>query len=233
VAVSGHDTYVAGLSLLPNDQYNRAAYWKNGIETDLTDGSAPAAINSITIHGTDIYTAGSYYQGQNANTWGQPVAACWKNNTLLPLDSTGIAIPGGSTATSIAVNGGDVYVTGYIGLTAALWKNGVLQHLDHSNVSPNLSFGFCVALSGNDVYVSGTDANTAGYWKNGALTSLITGAPVQSGATSMCIQGNDRYMAGYIGINGQPVYWKNDTTQYLQNNGEPYSVNGIAVSRHQ
>jgi hypothetical protein len=233
VAVSGDDTYLAGMSWLPNDQYSRAAYWKNGTETDLTDGSAPAAINSITIYGADIYTAGYYNQGQNANTQGQPVAACWKNNTLLPLDNARVAVPGGSTAKSIAVNGGDVYATGYIGLTAAMWKNGALQQLDHSNVSPNLSFGFCVALSGNDVYVSGSDANTAAYWKNGALTSLITGAPVQSGATSMYFQGNDRYMAGYIGLNGQPVYWKNDTTQNLQNNGEPYSVNGIAVSRHQ
>lgn len=233
IAVFGDYIYAAGMAWLPNEQYSRAAYWKNGIETDLTDGSAPAAINSIVIRGADVYMAGYYNRGQNANTAGEPVAACWKNNTLLPLDSADAVVTDGSTATSIAVNGNDIYVTGYIGLTAALWKNGVLQHLDHSDVSPNLSFGLCVGLSGSDVYVSGSDAITAAYWKNGALTSLIKGTPVQSGATSMYFQGDDRYMSGYIGLNAEPVYWKNDTLQTLENNGEPYSITGIAVSRHQ
>jgi hypothetical protein len=161
------------------------------------------------------------------------VATAWKNQTLLALDSAATNVPGGATAQSIAVNGNDVFVTGYIGLTAALWKNGVLRHLDHSDASPNMSFGFCVALYGNDVFVSGADDNAAAYWKNGAVTSVISGTPVQSGVTSMYFQGADRYMAGYIGLNGEPVLWKNDTTHTLQNNGEFYSVTGIAVSRHQ
>jgi hypothetical protein len=232
ITVSGNDIYMAGMDWRSGDQYGRAAYWKNGVETFLTDGSAQAAVNAIAVNGTDVYLAGYYNQGQNANTWGEPVAACWKNNTLQQLDSAAISILGGATAKSVAVTGGSVYVAGYIGLTAALWKNGALQQLDH-NVSSNISFAFCVALNGNDVYVSGTDANTAAYWKNGAVTNLISGAPIQSGVEGLYFQGTDRYMAGTVGLNGQPVYWINDIILTLQNSGEFYNVNGIAVSRHQ
>lgn len=233
IAVSGNEVCVAGRVWQQNEQYGRAAYWINGVETDLTDGSAPAAINSIVISGTDVYLAGYYNQGQNANTWGEPVAACWKNQTLLPLDSAAASAPTGATATGVAVNGSDVYVTGYIGFTAALWKNGALQTLKHNSGSPAYSFGFSVALNGGDVFVSGSDVNEAAFWQNGAVNNLITGAPVQSGAQSLYFQNGDMYMAGYIGLNGQPVYWKNKVMYPLQNNGEFYNVNGIAVSRHQ
>jgi hypothetical protein len=73
IAVSGNDVYVAGRSWQAGNQYGRAAYWKNGVETDLTDGTAPACVYSIVLHGGDIYMAGFYNQGQNAipraNLW--------------------------------------------------------------------------------------------------------------------------------------------------------------------
>jgi hypothetical protein len=230
IAVSGTDVYAGGQVYVAGDTYGRAAYWKNGVETDLTDGSVPACVYAIAVSGADVYMAGQYNVDLNGVISAFPVAACWKNQTPVPLD--GAVVPAyGSYGKGIAVKGADVYVTGYIEFGAALWKNGSLQPLDDNSGYPLDTFGFGVALNGTDVYVTGEHGNQAAYWKNGTIKDLISGAYVASGVQSICFQGNDVYMGGYMVQ--APVYWKNDTTRTLQNNGEPYSVNGIAVSRHQ
>jgi hypothetical protein len=147
----------------------------------------------------------------------------------MPLDSA-LVFSYGSFAKGIAISGNDVYVTGYIAFSAELWKNGVLQPLANNSGAPLGSFAFAVASNGSDVYVGGAYGNEAAYWKNGAITSLVNGAFVASSVSGFCFQGNDVYMCGSLNA---PTYWKNDTTYTLQNNGESYAVDGIAVSRHQ
>jgi len=59
-----------------------------------------------------------------------------------------------------AGNGSDVYVTGYEGTVAKLWKNGVAQNL--FSESSLRSSGEHKAEA-NSVYVSGNDTYVAGY----------------------------------------------------------------------
>jgi hypothetical protein len=229
IAVSGSDIYVGGTVLKPGDMYGRAVYWKNGIETDLTDGTAYANVDAIAVSGTDVYTAGQNNQHDYGNTAGISVAACWKNQTLIPLNGA-LILSYGSFAKGIAVSGNDVYVAGYIAFGAALWKNGVLQPLLDNSGYPLGSDAFTVGINGSDIYVGGGYGNEAAYWKNGVRTNLVNGAFVSSGVGGICFRGSDVYMCG--GLNG-PVYWKNDTAYTLQNGGESYVANSIAVSRHQ
>jgi len=230
ISVSGNDIYVGGAIYKPGDKYERAVYWKNGVEYDLTDGSTESYVSSIAVNGNDVYTVGQYNLPDNGNTAGTPVATYWKNQTVMTLE--GALVPSyGSFAKGIAINGSDVYVTGYIGFGAALWKNGTLQPLDDSSGSPLDAYSFTVGINGSDIYLGGEHGNEASYWKNGTIKDLISGPFVASGVQCICFQGSDVYMGGYLG--NAPVYWKNDTAHSLQNNGEAYSVTGIAVSRHQ
>ncbi len=108
ICVSGFDVYVAGNGYSSGPY---AAYWLNGTENALTDGSLSAAANSIVVSGTDVYVAG--YEGNYAKYWlnGSPV-----NLT----DGTQEA-----RANQIFFYGSDVYVVGKEGDYAMLWKIGV------------------------------------------------------------------------------------------------------------
>ena len=230
IAVSGSDVYVGGWVQDAGDTHSRAVYWKNGIETSLTDGTTSSMVNSIAVNGSDVYCAGQNNQPDEGNSGGLNKAACWKNQTQIPLNGAVVASDG-TFARGIALSGTDVYVTGYIISGVALWKNGSLQTIDDSSGSPLDSFGFAVGINGSDVYVLGEHGNEAAYWKNGTIKDMITGTYVASNVQGICFHDSDIYMSG--NLSGTPVYWKNDTTYTLQNAGEQYMVSGVAVNRHQ
>lgn len=229
IAISGNNVYVGGAGYKPGDNYTRATYWKNGAENDLTDGTTQAYVSSIAVSGNDVYTAGQNNLPDHGNVAGTSVAACWKNDAIILL-SGALTQSYGSFAKGITVSGDDVYVAGYIMFSAALWKNGVLQNLDNDSDFPLGSFAFTVAVNNTNVYIGGGYGNEAAYWKNGVKTDLINGEFVSSTVGGINFEGDDVYMCGEL-INA-PVYWKNNISYTLQNNGEAYSVNGIAVGRH-
>lgn len=199
LAVSGNDIYVGGVIYKPGENYGRAVYWKNGVENDLSDGSAAAYVNAIAVNGSDVYIAGQNNLPDNGNTAGLNVAAYWKNQTLIPLAGATVSSYG-SFAKGIAISGSDIYVTGYIEFGAALWKNGILQPLEDNSGYPLDTYAFAMAVNGSDIYVGGAHGNEASYWKNGTIKDLISGPYVASGVQSICFQGNDVYMGGYLGM---------------------------------
>lgn len=129
-------------------------------------------------------------------------------------------------AIGIFLQANDVYVAGFESNgtknVAKLWKN---------NVATNLSDGSKNAVA-NAVFVSGTDVYVTGFeaygilgsveltrpvlWKNGVATYLpISGADRIGVATSVCVLGNDVYVAGTEKVWVSPFYyhtaklWKN------------------------
>jgi hypothetical protein len=150
----------------------------------------------------------------------------WKNGAATELV---VPTPGNAydyisgSASGIAVNKNDVYVTGYAG-GGKYWKNGAESDL------PNgfSCYPSAIAVNGNDVYLAGSiDStspgafSTATYWKNGQATALADN-PGLSFAYSIALNGSDVYVGG--AVNGSAVYWKNGALVKLSPNGAVYST---------
>jgi hypothetical protein len=209
IFVLGSDVYVTGYEKLYSQNFMQTNYvkvWKNGIAIDLGASIYRASGSSIYVAGSDVYVAGYVSSGVGTSAGDGKV---WKNGVVSNL--TPIFANNANNrynwgqATSVFVNGSDVYVAvnegGYFNslssnLTLAkVWKNGIATNLtsDSTNTIANSIF-----VSGIDVYVAGAQMNTAGIyvakvWKNGIATSLSDGI-VNTYATSVAIKGTDVYV---------------------------------------
>jgi hypothetical protein len=201
IYVSGADVYVAGWIRVDNKRL-AAAYWKNGVPTYLTDGTTDCTAAAIAVSGNDVYVAGTVgFQDMNIEggfLFGPEAkiyATYWKNNQAVTLSTIG------SYASSIFVNGADVYVAGAIGSA--------------SSVTVSTPFG-------------GMSGNLATYWKNGVQVNLNDDNQTSLANAISVTQNGDVYLGGTI--NNQAVYWVNGTRTYLPNNSSrippPYSING-------
>jgi hypothetical protein len=207
------DIYIAGYEKSVNGN-KVAKYWKNGVVTELTDGSSNSNATDITLNNGVVYVCG--------NEGG--VSKYWKNGVPKILGTAGF-----NTCNAICVSNDDVYTCGYQDYgqayaKAVYWKNGVAVPLtDGGRRAEALS----IEVVGNDVYVVGTieytvgnsSGNKATLWKNGNPTPLST---KNSYASDVKVIGTDVYIAGDIddgtfGGNYNPAYWKNGiATTYLK-----------------
>jgi hypothetical protein len=222
------DIYISGT------MNGRAVYWKNDTLVYLTDGTLPAAANSIIVSGNDVYVAG--------REGGQ--AAYWKNGTKNQVVTDGGSNQGRSTgATSIAILGNDVYLGGYqanptIGNSGRvyigrIWKNGI--RFDSLTYSPAV-FVNSLFVSGNDLYVAGSGLGVAKYWKNGIEQDLVDG----TSSASIVASGDGVFVAGQQfnnqlpDVNGRPPviakYWKNGNPVNLTDGSTGAGTTSIAVS---
>ena len=202
------NVYAAGSERVSASVY-LAKTWKNGVATDLTNGSFDAQAASIYVSGTDVYAC-----GYERNVGGFLIAKYWKNGIATSLT-------GGTTnarAFSIFVSGADVYVAGVerqAGGTevARYWKNGTAVTL--SNLSMT-AYSTGIFVSGGNVYVCGAETNASGkyvakLWTNGTATDLSDGT-TNASAWGVYVSGADVYVAGEISdaLNVQSAkYWKN------------------------
>lgn len=141
-----------------------------------------------------------------------------------------------SWANAITVSGSDIYLAGYVGQTAAYWKNGTLNSLADLFYITSIANG--IQVSNSEVYVVGAinlsglqaySGSTAVYWKNGVVTKLTN--DVGSVANAIVISGNDIYIAGAIYDNADDLpraaYWKNGALVKLNSK---YSIaNSITI----
>ncbi len=254
IAVSGSDVYVGGTVFLPTGTTEKAAYWKNGKETDLTDTGTAWAFQPA-LRGGDVYVPGYIF-----GPYQQVYPVYWKNGERFNLDASTRGV-----ATGIAIADTDIYIVGqvYDGPfdTALVWKNGEpwngLEAIEAGTFNqiyasgndiyvtfqsgyslnqqafthlPGAGAAVSVFVSGTDVYVAGTDSTAhAAYWKNGVLVSL----PNYKNATDafalgIAVAGPDVYVIGQTILNGftKGVVWKNGVEDSLTGNGE---LTGVVV----
>jgi hypothetical protein len=153
IAISGNDVYTAGA--VSNGYGTVATFWKNGDPVQLSTPFDAVLANSIAVADGNVYVAGTQYLSDHTtgklwkngidmhladdlnlsadyvavsnndvyvSTSGDQIAKYYKNGSAVALD-----LPG-SIASSIAVNGKDVYVAGTktngTHNVATYWKNG-------------------------------------------------------------------------------------------------------------
>ena len=198
-----------------------AKLWKDGVVSNLTDGTKAAFAQSVYVANNDVYVAGDEREN------GKLVAKYWVNNEEVKL-TDGQKY---SRAYSIAKSGSDVHVAGFEDngshVVAKYWRNGTSIPLTDGSKT---STAHCVAISGSDVYILGYEAGYVKFWKNGI--EKVFDSSYQVLVNSMTVDNTTVYLAGESLGNGlidRATYWVNDSAIYLTD-GKYYSqANGIFV----
>jgi hypothetical protein len=216
IIVSQGSIYIAGRYELPGSRYY-ACYWKDGVRTDLEEGTSFSSRNSIAI------ADGSFYAVSNpANSGITLNAGYWKDGTKIDLP-----VPERATwqrTTGITISDDSIFVTGYyyIGtygdsdyrLEYCYWKDGTRTELPFPEEAiPAYNGAGAIATLGGATYVAGKYATSTQYsdelplpvtlpcyWKDGGRTDL----PIPTGAGGLYANvgaiaalGNSVYITGY------------------------------------
>jgi hypothetical protein len=148
IFVSDGKVYVAGRRRTPSGL--QATLWINGKPEDLVCEPSNSCANFVFVLDGNVYVAGngSYsYAMQGNSTLIAPAALLWKNGKVEKLTDS----PQNADAFSVYVSDdGDVYVAGYEGDNAKLWKNGIVQ-----NIPDDARMYRSVFVKDNDVYTAG------------------------------------------------------------------------------
>lgn len=187
-------------------------YWKNNVLASVSNIYEPVAFEDVVVSGSDVFIVGF---GRDEESY---CAMYWKNGqpTKLPSGSRG-------KATGIAIQNGDVYVSGTVvpmdtlKRVAKYWKNGVEMSLSDSTLWTEAT---AIAVSGNDVHVVGYEYTEYGriakYWKNGIASNLSNAE--SSEPRGIAILGNDVYVVGWEGTSSKGIakLWKNGVGMNLR-----------------
>lgn len=216
IFVTDNTVYIAGYYWSGNDTV--ACYWENGVKHDLSGSSAL----SIYVVGSDIYVSGCYEVAPMPNDDNQyRWAPCyWKNGVRYELTTPPNKYGQYGSASSIYIDGTDVYVAGwylntsptqplYYISTGCYWKNGTAY--DTSPVVPQE-----IKVLGTDVYMIGgketSNGGMSGYIKNGVVKYFSD----HSSVCSMEFIGTDVYVGGtYWTTDSIGCVWNKDGGQYI------------------
>lgn len=222
-----YDVYIAGYE--SNGEHLVAKYWKNGVETILSDGSQDAQAKSIFVSNNSVYVVG-YESNGNKN-----VAKYWKDGVETSLTD------GSQNACAnyifkinndIHIVGGEGdFIWGDFNRQPVHWKNGVSSVL---SVGRNEGEALSIANDGGNIYILIQEFNNraAGYWKNDdGYRRVTTWLDVNS--YCMTVVDGNVYIAG-VTINEGPTYiaslWENGFRTYLSETHNYTNANALAIA---
>jgi hypothetical protein len=220
MAIKGGNIYIVGYS---GDYYGLKTikYWKNEIETKITDGSKNAMPLGISIRGNEVFIYG--YEGANTSGGSTSLlASYWSSKGVKHLTAVD-KFTKSDAVTAMAVTTTETHMVGqsfdYNNNKIMYWKNDKPTVLAEYNGYAN-----DISLNGTYVHIVGV-ANKEGsfkiikYWKNGKEMDINSG--------------NNKVYDPKISFNGKDVYsaWEES---YIMNS-ESYSKiklwkNGITTT---
>lgn len=186
-------------------------YYKNGRQVRIPNARI---IGDICVVGDDVYATG--VDSSYINRY-------WKNDTMYTLEGLD-GHQGYATHDKIYVIGADVYVTGSLHSTGAIWKNGKVT------LYPSTGGIASMAIIGNDLYAGGfMYISSVCYFKNGQQididpTGLSAGnyiIPTPEGIAVVCENGNGAsflYQDGQaypLDIEGLSTYTASSDNSYI------------------
>jgi len=123
--VLGSNVYAAGYSYDTQGVFNYATIWSNGVPAILSEQQGSYA-QGVFVYQNAVYVCGA--EEVVAGGLNVAVATVWKNGVATHLSTQA------SSANSIYISNGDVYVAGTTtnaqsATTAVYWKNGVITNL--------------------------------------------------------------------------------------------------------
>jgi len=208
----GTDMFAASSLKEGNSDISRAAYWKNGVSTELL--STRSATRQVIVKDGETTILGYSMTDSSDDHWVSHWI--WRDGEFSQLDGF---------VMSMEISDGDLYLAGSysdIDRRPCYWKNGIRHDLEADDLDLDGLIIRDIAVSNGDVYVVGRYRNTelkenrAALWKNGVRQDLES---ISSDAYSITIDGSDVYVAGQV--NCTACYWKN---------GKRISLGGSACS---
>lgn len=178
------DVYVAGYqSIAGNPWYQKATYWKNGVPSDLTNGSiGNARATAIFVSGNDVYVGG-YEEVKNGVSIIALAPRLWKNGISIPLNTP--IDNQNNSINALLVIGTDVYVGGQYNGSGAVWKNGTMINTTSYAVAEQVTSFFI--YNNTDLYASGSSNvwGMNGYWVNGNFVEMDPGCTTASNSCAV------------------------------------------------
>lgn len=226
---TAYDVYIAGYE--SNGEHLVAKYWKNGVETVLSNGKYDAQATSIYIADNSIYVAGYESNGK------KNVAKYWK-------DGVEICLTDGSQnarANDILKINNGIHVVGMEGdygfntfdRQPVYWKDGTPTIL-----SAGKSEGEAISIVNDEgnVYILIQHINTraASYWKNDSYVDWgrVT-FPLDARTSSMAVDNGNVYIVGSATYTGPTIIatlWENGHPTQLSGNQSLTNANARAIA---
>jgi len=207
-----YDVYVTGGTTVGGKKI--ATFWKNGVETKLSNDMSNTV--AIAAKGSDTFIIGSIVDAWTYTT------VYWKNGQLVKLNNGGTPTSTLGEPKSISIDGNDVYI---LGPSRVYWKNDVPTAINNFSGSINN----LISKNGS-LYMTGSSFTDWKYFANGTTTNLTDVREIAKTA----MHGNDFYMVGTavnVGVNGSDaVYWKNGVMQAADSAPKTFIANGRAIA---
>lgn len=214
IAVVGNDVYACGM------HGGQAVYWKNGVETVLTDAAVSwgyALALAVDSRNGDVYVAG--YERPKPGNYDK--ARCWKNGQSIPIALSADPLSrSGVWLIALDEENSDIYLMGSNDASEdcylnCFWKNGEPKKLI-AEEAKNLGVKDIMIAAGEfyvaGKYYVGSDVTTPGYWSSRNGLKLLDNNQRYGEVTSIDVSGNDVYVAGTdMAEDGKVAafYWKN------------------------
>lgn len=136
----------------------------------------------------------------NANNSPLPFPVYWKEGKEITLGDTK------ASASSISLNGSDIYITGQIDNKPVFWKNGIVNYLP---ITSKEGTAISISFNNEDIYILGSEEGQFTIWKNGSIFKQLP--KFQEYKSVVLVKDMVHYLVRKNkGGNSVTEYWKND-----------------------